>query len=188
MDKRAMAISEIYMAWPKFTKQQAALYDRKLKDIPDEILFRAIDALINESEFLPTIAEIRKRSRSLYAQAAGITAPDASKGWGDVVVAISRVGMNRFPKFDDPITSETVRRMGWKEICLAPVDSTSTLRAQFLRMYAQCAEREQEKRNNNTLLADGSIQGLIGQLGAHMALDNREKAMPTIAELKRLEN
>ena len=105
-----------------------------------------------------------------------------------MVVAISRVGMNRFPKFDDPITSETVRRMGWKEICLAPVDSTSTLRAQFLRMYAQCAEREQEKRSNNALLADGSIQELIGQLGAHMALDNREKAMPTIAELKSLEN
>ena len=176
------------MAWPKLTKQQAALYDRKLKDIPDEILFRAIDALINESEFLPTIAEIRKRARSIYAQAAGITPPDASKGWGDVVVAIGRVGMNRFPKFDDPITGETVRRMGWKEICLAPVDSTSTLRAQFLRMYAQCAEREQEKRNNNALLADGTIQGLIGRLGAHMALDSQEKAMPTIADLKRLEN
>lgn len=171
MDKRAMAISEIYMAWPRFTKQQAALYDRKLKDIPDEILFRAIDALINESEFLPTIAEIRKRARSLYAQAAGITPSDASKGWGDVVVAISRVGMNRFPKFDDPITSETVRRMGWKDICLAPADSTSTLRAQFLRMYREAAEREETTRKNNVALSDGSVKSLIASIATHKRLE-----------------
>jgi hypothetical protein len=170
MDKRAAALSEMHMAWPKFTKEQAALYDRKLMDIPDEILYRAVDALVNEMEFLPTIAEIRKRSRSLYSQAVGIISHDASEGWGEVVKAISHVGMNRFPEFSDPITAEVVRLMGWKDICLSPADSTSILRSQFLKMYAQRAERKTEEKKNMSILADGKVQKLIGNIGKGMNL------------------
>lgn len=170
IDKRAAALAEIHMAWPKFTREQAMLYDRKLQDIPDVILYTAVDALAGESKYLPTIAEIRARAKSLYEQAAGIEKPDAGRGWGEVVKAIGHVGMNRFPKFDDPITSETVRRMGWKEICLAPVDSTSTLRAQFMRMYDMCAERTKESRRNDALLSGGDVKNLIKSIGCNLKM------------------
>lgn len=170
IDKRAAALAEIHMAWPKFTKEQAMLYDRKLRDIPAELLYRAVDALVSEVKFLPTIAEIRERALSLYSQAAGVVPPDAGRGWGEVVKAISHVGMNRFPKFNDPITAETVRRMGWKEICLAPADSTSTLRAQFMRMYDLCSERTQETKRNNVLLQDGNVRELIKSLSGNIKM------------------
>lgn len=171
MDKRATALSMIQMAWPKFTPAQGLLYDKQLKDIPDELLFSAIDALTKESSFLPSIAEIRDRARSLYKSVAGIPEPDAGKAWGEVVKAISHVGMNRFPKFSDSRTEETVRRMGWKDICLAPVDSTSTLRAQFLRMYREVAEREETTRKNNVALSDGSVKDLILNIANHKRLE-----------------
>ena len=53
MDKRATALSMIQMAWPKFTPAQGLFYDKQLKDIPDELLFSAIDALTKESSFHP---------------------------------------------------------------------------------------------------------------------------------------
>ena len=42
MDKRATALSMIQMAWPKFTPAQGLLYDKQLKDIPDELLFLSL--------------------------------------------------------------------------------------------------------------------------------------------------
>lgn len=170
MDKRATALSMIQMAWPRFTTAQGVFYDKQLEDIPDELLFSAIDALTKESPFLPSIAEIRDRARSLYKSAAGLPEPDAGKAWGEVVKAISHVGMNRFPEFSDSRTAETVRRMGWKDICLAPVDSTSTLRAQFLRMYREVAEREETTRKNNVALSDGSVKDLILNIANHKRL------------------
>lgn len=171
MDKRATALSMIQMAWPKFTPAQGLFYDKQLKDIPDELLFSTIDALTKESSFLPSIAEIRDRARSLYKSVAGIPEPDAGKAWGEVVKAISHVGMNRFPEFSDSRTAETVRRMGWKDICLAPVDSTATLRAQFLRMYREVAEREETTRKNNVALSDGSVKNLISNIANHKRLE-----------------
>lgn len=171
MDKRATALSMIQMAWPKFTPAQGLFYDKQLKDIPDELLFSTIDALTKESSFLQSIAEIRDRARSLYKSVAGIPEPDAGKAWGEVVKAISHVGMNRFPEFSDSRTAETVRRMGWKDICLAPVDSTATLRAQFLRMYREVAEREETTRKNNVALSDGSVKNLISNIANHKRLE-----------------
>lgn len=83
--QNAIAIGMLRAAWPKFTTEQARLYLLMTKDIPEPVLVKAIEALIKESPFLPTVAEIRSRAEALYKAAQGAEPPDAGRGWGEVV-------------------------------------------------------------------------------------------------------
>ena len=168
---QTVAIGMLIAAWPKFTDQQAKLYILMTKDIPDPILVKAIEALIKESRFLPSVAEIRERAAALYKAAQGAEPPDAGRGWGEVVREISRTGYYGKPRISDPVAAEVVRRMGWKEICSAPADETGVLRGQFLKMYAMLQESRREEHNNRALLKDGKVQGFIASLSGSMALE-----------------
>lgn len=46
-------------------KETRALYQRKLADIPDHILERAVDAYIDTGKWFPKIAELREESRRI---------------------------------------------------------------------------------------------------------------------------
>lgn len=166
---QTVAIGMLKAAWPKFTDQQARLYLLMTKDIPEPILVKAIEALIKESAFLPTVAEIRSRAEALYKAAQGAEPPDAGRGWGEVVREISRTGYYGKPKISDPVAAEVVRRMGWKEICSAPADETGVLRGQFLKMYAMLQESRREERHNRALLQDGKVRGFIASVSGKLA-------------------
>lgn len=168
---QTIAIGMLKAAWPKFTDQQARLYLLMTKDIPEPVLVKAIEALIKESAFLPTVAEIRSRAAALYNSAQGKEPPDAGRGWGEVVREISRTGYYGKPQIRDPVAAEVVRRMGWKEICASPADQTGVLRGQFLKMYAMLQESRREEHNNRALLKDGKVQGFIASLSGSMALE-----------------
>lgn len=166
---QTVAIGMLKAAWPKFTDQQAKLYILMTKDIPEPILVKAIEALIKESAFLPTVAEIRSRAAALYKAAQGKEPPDAGRGWGEVVREISRTGYYGKPQIRDPVAAEVVRRMGWKEICASPADQTGVLRGQFLKMYSALQESRQEEHNNRALLQDGKVRGFIASVSGKLA-------------------
>lgn len=168
---QTIAIGMLKAAWPKFTDQQARLYLLMTQDIPEPVLVKAIEALIKESVFLPTVAEIRSRAEALYKSAQGEEPPDAGRGWGEVVREISRTGYYGKPKIRDPTAEEVVRRMGWKEICSSPADETGVLRGQFMKMYAMLQESRREERHNRSLLQDGKVKGFIASLSGSMALE-----------------
>jgi hypothetical protein len=46
-------------------KETAALYQRKLSDIPDQVLERAIEAYIDNGKWFPKIAELREAARKV---------------------------------------------------------------------------------------------------------------------------
>lgn len=163
------AIGMLRAAWPKFTDEQARLYLLMTKDIPEPILVKAIEALIKESVFLPTVAEIRSRAEALYKAAQGDEPPDAGRGWGEVVREISRTGYYGKPKIRDPTAEEVVRRMGWKEICSSSADETGVLRGQFMKMYAMLQESRREERHNMALLQDGKVKGFIASISGKLA-------------------
>lgn len=168
---KAIAIGMLRAAWPKFTTEQARLYLLMTKDIPEPVLVKAIEALIKESPFLPTVAEIRSRAEALYKAAQGAEPPDAGRGWGEVVREISRTGCYGKPKIKDPTAAEVVRRMGWKEICASPANETGVIRGQFLKMYAMLQESHKAERHNRALLQDGKVKSYIASLSGSMALE-----------------
>ena len=165
-----MALGMLKAAWGnKLTDEQAKLYLIMTNDIPEPVLLKSIEALIKESRFLPTVAEIRSRAAALYNSAQGKEPPDAGRGWGEVVREISRTGYYGRPQIRDPVAAEVVRRMGWKEICSSPADQTGVLRGQFLKMYAMLQERRQEEHNNRALLQDGKVRGFIDSISGRLA-------------------
>lgn len=168
---QTVAIGMLKAAWPKFTDQQARLYILMTKDIPEPILVKAIEALIKESPFLPTVAEIRSRAEAIYKAAQGAEPPDAGRGWGEVVREISRTGCYGKPKIKDPTAAEVIRRMGWKEICATPANETGVIRGQFLKMYAMLQESHKAERHNRALLQDGKVKSYIASLSGSMALE-----------------
>lgn len=158
------ALAMIKAAYPKFTHEQGMVYARLTADIPDVILLKAIELIIKESQFLPTVAEIRNRAIELYKMAKGKTLPDASKAWGDVVKAFGTVGMNTVPTFEDPLTTETVKRMGWKELCLTPIENTATIRSQFLKIYGTLAKQTEKKARTEYALEDGAVKTVVSDM------------------------
>lgn len=170
LSPRTMALGMLKAAWGnKLTDEQAKLYLLMTNDIPEPVLLKSIEALIKESRFLPSVAEIRERAAALYNSAQGKEPPDAGRGWGEVVREISRTGYYGKPQIRDPVAAEVVRRMGWKEICASPADQTGVLRGQFLKMYAMLQERRQEEHNNRALLQDGKVRGFIDSVSGRLA-------------------
>lgn len=143
----------ISLMFPKsFTSEQATLYGYLLSDIPKGFISKAVEMVLKKSKFVPSVAEIREQAESLYRTSKGVVLSSAGKGWEAVDKAIRKVGMNREPKFNDEITDKVVRQMGWKSICLAPVESTSILRGQFIKLYNEAVDKQKKEIRNRRAL------------------------------------
>lgn len=107
-----------------------------LKDIPLKILKTAIEQVISESEFFPTVAKVRDKALALQI-------PDVESGmtaWGEVKKAFEKYGFYRAPKFDNPITAKAVECMGWKVLCSS--ENAEADRAHFARIYDDLLRRQ----------------------------------------------
>lgn len=157
------ALSALQLAYPKdFSEQQLDFYVNMLNDIPPDILFAAVRKLINTSSFLPTIAELRAEANTVAKMAAGKETMNADEAWGKVQKAIASVGMYEVPDFDDEILAETVKNLGWKEICQTPIEDTAILRAQFRKAFEQASTRRAEKRETMTAIRQSGVHTAIG--------------------------
>lgn len=122
----------------QITDATVNVYVRMLKDIPLEVLTPAIQQVMAESEFLPTIARIREKAIQL-------TRPErlsAFEAWGVVKQAIERVGFYRYPKFEDPLIARAVECIGWQTICSSENEPAD--RAHFAKVYDSLVRREDE--------------------------------------------
>ena len=113
------------------------LYELMLAELDYELARGAIVRIIKSSKFLPTVAEI------LDAVADIGIGPMRSPvdAWGDVGMAIRRVGYIGVPKFGDPLVAECVRAMGWRSLCIGDSPEASD-RARFCELY-QDKQRKQ---------------------------------------------
>lgn len=165
--KAIAAISSVF----NFTAEKAGVYDEMLKDIPDDLVEAAIRSLLLTSKYAPTVADIREEAERIYRQATGMKAPDAGRAWGEVVEAISRYGAYRNPVFRDPLCAETVKRMGWKELCMTPIDSVGVSRGQFMKIYTELAMHVREEKRINQMLVDGKIKQLVSKIAESKRLE-----------------
>lgn len=118
----------------------SAVYETMLADLDAEAATCAVKRLIASSKWMPTIAEIR--SAVLEITEGPVRA--AGDAWGDVREAIGTVGMNRYPRFADPVVARCVDALGWTELCLS--ENAVADRARFIELYAQLATSERRER------------------------------------------
>lgn len=157
-------LKQLFVGFPstEISEATVAVYLRLLADIPPAELQVIVDQCLVECKFLPTVAELRERHRTLTATHSQLTAAEA---WGLVMGELRRVGSYGAPSFTDARTAQVVRTMGWRELCIS--EQPGVDRAQFMRMYDQLTTRdEQDQRllpqaralaNSRRLLPVGAV-------------------------------
>lgn len=126
-------------------KLSVEVWHELLGDIDFNIAKMAVQKLILESPFPPTIADLRKHI-------AEITTPkndrlDGAYAWGEVTTAIRKYGYYRESealKSLSPATAKVVKYLNWKEICTC--EEPGVIRGQFLKMFEQIAKRDKQER------------------------------------------
>ena len=116
------------------------LWYQELSDIPMNVAEMALRKWVATSKWSPTIAEIREMCVDVKRG----DAPDWSDGWAQVQLAIRRFGSYRPSEAMaslDPITRETVRRLGFHNLCVS--ENPISDRKQFKDTYEVMAKREQ---------------------------------------------
>jgi len=139
--------------------ETAKLWATLLSDINLEIAKLALQRLIVTCKFPPTIAEMRES----IAVVKHVQLPDAGEAWAEVNQAICYYGYYR-PEEGiaslSEMAQEAVRRIGWRELCTAPIEHEMANRAHFLKIYAVM-----EKRINETRLLPDDLKNAIAKIG-----------------------
>lgn len=143
MDDIESALARLFAAFPNtaITEETLAAYTEALADIPPAELLVVVKQCLRECKFLPTIAELFERWRTL-TQPAGLPVTDA---WSMVQAEIRRIGSWGVPDFADPLVARVVRAMGWLTLCQS--EDAMADRAHFLKLYGDLLARgEREQR------------------------------------------
>lgn len=134
---RTRILASLEHAYPRqpLRPDTAAVYMRELADIPDDLLDGAVRAVIRESQWFPTVAEIRAKAADL--QLGLPSEPDA------LAQIQARMEWARQPEADrgdppalHPLVDEALRRVGgWHSF--RSTDQATIIRGQFGRLYGE---------------------------------------------------
>ena len=160
----AKLLAVLAAAFPRFEVDdlKVQVWHEMLGDLDYSLASLAIKKLILENTFAPAIAEVRKAVMEIL-NPDGMT---AAEGWGEVERAIRLYGYCRETEALEsmsPRVAKVVKYIGWQNICLN--EEPGVVRGQFLKMYAQVAEREQKE-----LLLPAGLRNEIQRLASRMEL------------------
>ena len=119
------------------------LWYTALKDLDYGLLSTALAKWVTTEKWPPSIAELRE----MCSEVTEGKLPDWGDGWCEVTAAIRRYGWQRQEKAMaamSPTTRETVKRIGWMELCSS--ENPETIRAQFRQIYETVSKRAVEDR------------------------------------------
>ena len=157
----ARIVAEISAAYPNWnvTEYTIEVYYQDLKDIPDDELMVAAQHCRTENgrRFAPSVGEIRGAVAELRGISSNI--PTAFEAWGEVLEQFKYTGYYNEPKFSHPIIAETVRLMGWKELCVS--ENQIADRARFVQCFDQLVARAER---DEMILPD--VRGYLVSNGA----------------------
>ncbi|MCQ2113325.1 MAG: replicative helicase loader/inhibitor [Bacteroidaceae bacterium] len=122
-------------------EESIEIWYRMLKDIPYEIAMVAVEKWISMNKWAPAISDIREYATGMCQE----QEQDWGEGWNELLRAIARYGY-----YDEdgalesmsPVTRETVRRLGFKELCLSTNQMAD--RANFRTVYETISKRNKE--------------------------------------------
>lgn len=154
-----------FMRNPELAETTVELWYKMLGDLNYRVIEIAIQKLILESPFPPSISDIRKSAVEIITPANEQL--DAATAWGEVEAAIRKFGSwgeQEALESMSPRTAKVVRYLNWQEICLS--DKLGVIRGQFISMYGQVEQRENKDR-----LLPGKLRSEIISLAAGFNLN-----------------
>lgn len=179
------AIAQLQLAYKKdFNKEQLAYYVEKLKDLDTTALAIAVNKVVETSDFLPTIATIRKCYDSIIQTAIGKREPSPDEAWGLVMKAVINTTSYKKPKFENIAIQEAVDNLGWETIYRMLGTEQGIVRKHFCDFYVNAAKRKKEKIQNFKL-----IENAIGKSNVNLLtekiLANKTLNKPTTKKVKK---
>ena len=164
-----------------------AIYYRMLKDVPLKVLKLAIDKLILESKYLPTIAEIREALKALVEESNGTRIKTWQEAQAEIAKGITRswfhgclgedvpddlYGKPCEPKWSTPEIKAAVDSYGMDNIAMVNASDMPIVWSQLRKAYEQACQRKKEKEVNNYVLEKGGekIQALTDSLSNKLLL------------------
>ncbi len=135
---------------PAAIADSADAYRHAIADLDAGAALEAVRGLIATESWLPSIRDIRDAT-------VAVTAGEVRAGgeaWGDILRAVSKYGIYRDPKFDDPVVAEVVDAMGWREICNS--ENQAADRARCIELYDRLAATRRRGVTRSPGLAGGS--------------------------------
>ena len=165
-----------------------AIYYRMLKDVPLDALKLAIDKLILESKYLPTIAEIREALKALMEEANGTRiktwqeaqaeiARGITKTWfkgclGEIPQTHEDYGKPCEPMWSTPEIKAAVDSYGMDNIAMVNASDMPIVWSQLRKAYEQACQRKKEKEVNTYVLEKGGekLQELTNSLSDKLLL------------------
>ena len=164
-----------------------AIYYRMLKDVPLEALKLAIDKLILESKYLPTIAEIREALKALVEEANGTRIKTWQEAQAEIAKGITRswfhgclgedvpddlYGKPCEPKWSTPEIKAAVDSYGMDNIAMVNASDMPIVWSQLRKAYEQACQRKKEKEVNTYVLEKGGekLQALTNSLSDKLLL------------------
>jgi hypothetical protein len=156
-----------YRTGQQVAPETVEVYVTDILDLDYEPAVLAIKRLRQTRTFLPSIAEVRQAATEITAG----QLPDGGQAWAEVTDQIRAVGYTGRPEFSHSAIAETVRALGWRELCASANQVAD--RAHFLKLYGTRRDRLERERN-----VDPEVNELAAALAERYALD-RQEATPT---------
>lgn len=144
----------------KITDATFDAYVEDLADLDYEPAALAVKTLRQTRTFLPSIAEVRDAAAELTAG----HLPDGDEAWREVQSRMRKVGSYGTPRWSHPAIADTVKAMGWLELCASANQVAD--RAHFLALYTTARRRFERDRQ-----IAPEVRELAATLAARYELD-----------------
>lgn len=138
-------------------KERIGIYIARFSEFPANVVSTACKKVIDEQEYMPSIAHIVKAIKSLNS-----TANSRELGFDEVYADIQHelyrcAGTNRVPEFKSLAAKKLVGTFGWGTLIQASSREASVIRAQMRQMYEAQCKRKDEQQTNRYLLAKNGV-------------------------------
>jgi hypothetical protein len=160
------------------------VWQKRLADLPPELLAMACANHIERSQWLPSIAEIRASAVSLMRQSSPAD-QDWNEAYAEMQRQILRVGYVGVPEWTNPALAETVKTLGgWRSVCMNE-DPEGVARAQFRDVY-QIVIGRMERKVTQSPEVRGFIESMRIPADHQLEAGDAQDLIKRLAEAKRV--
>lgn len=166
MENEAKVVKVIAMMFGAFGQgndiNRIKIYTQFLKSFPVEVVDKAVQKVILNCKFLPTIAELTEAIKELSgALNENVRVKTWEEAWNEIQRKMQSTHYGKTPEWSSPEIKAAVDAFGWHDLQTCLADDMPTIRAQIRRFYEDACKRLSNKSQNEALLGrGGNILGI----------------------------
>lgn len=166
MNNEAEIVKTVAMMFGAFGQgsdiNRIKIYAQFLKSFPAEAVDKAVQKVILNCKFIPTIAELVEALKELSGAAnESLRVKTWEEAWGEIQRKMQSTPFGKNPEFSTPEIKAAVDAFGWHDLHTCLEEDMPTIRAQIRRFYEDACKRISNKAQNEAILGKGgNILGL----------------------------